>query len=110
MTSVVEVPHARSLVTVGYDGAVAVFSLDEPRVDLLGYHEHLVNKVTVSASGAHAASCSSDYTIRIWNIATRQPVSVLRGHSDDVEDFVFVVSAEASGISPARMKPWPAPA
>lgn len=67
-----------------------MFDLDSPRVELLGYHRHLVNKVTVSATGSHAASCSSDYTVRIWDLTARRPAVELRGHDDDVEDFVFV--------------------
>lgn len=90
ITSVAEIPGTRSVVTVGYDGAVAMFALDSPRVELLGYHRHLVNKVTVSETGSHAASCSSDYTVRIWDLAARRPGLELRGHDDDVEDFIFV--------------------
>lgn len=85
--------------TVGYDGAVAVFSLDTQQVELLGYHEHLVNKVAVSPAGSYAASCSSDYTVQIWDLAARRSIAELRGHSDDVEDFVFVdhrIGASAS--------------
>jgi WD40 repeat protein len=100
VTSVAEVPRSRSVVTVGYDGAVALFDLDSPRVALLGYHRHLVNKVAVSDSGAHAASCSSDYTIRIWNLARRRMINELSGHDDDVEDFVFV--DDRVGVSASR--------
>lgn len=100
ITSVAEVPRARLVVTAGYDGAVAVFGLDSPRVELLGYHEHLVNKVTVSDTGSHAATCSSDYTVRIWDLVARRLALVLRGHDDDVEDFVFVDSRV--GVSASR--------
>lgn len=96
-------PRARSVVTAGYDGAVAIFGLgdlDAPRVELLGYHEHLVNKVTVNETGSHAASCSSDYTVRIWDLVARRPALELRGHDDDVEDFVFVDSRV--GVSASR--------
>jgi WD40 repeat protein len=47
VTSVAEAPESRSLVTVGYDGAVAVFSLDTQQVELLGYHEHL-NSIAIA--------------------------------------------------------------
>ncbi|HET9627211.1 MAG TPA: WD40 repeat domain-containing protein [Kofleriaceae bacterium] len=100
MTSVAEVPHARSVVTVGYDSAVALFDLDSSRVELLGYHRHLVNKVTVSDSGTHAATCSSDYTVRIWDLVRRRMVSELSGHADDAEDFVFV--DDRIGVSASR--------
>jgi WD40 repeat protein len=94
------VPHARSVVTAGYDSAVALFDLDSPRVELLGYHRHLVNKVAVSESGSYAATCSSDYTIRIWDLAARRLATELRGHDDDAEDFVFV--DDRIGVSASR--------
>jgi len=94
------VPHARSVVTAGYDSAVALFDLDSPRVELLGYHRHLVNKVAVSESGSHAATCSSDYTVRIWDLAARRLATELRGHDDDAEDFVFV--DDRIGVSASR--------
>jgi WD40 repeat protein len=69
-------------------------------VALVGYHRHLVNKVTVSNTGSHAATCSSDYTVGIWDLAARRSAIELRGHDDDVEDFVFV--DDRTGVSASR--------
>ncbi|HZF09323.1 MAG TPA: WD40 repeat domain-containing protein [Thermoanaerobaculia bacterium] len=90
VTGVAMIPGSRQIVTSAYDGAVALFDTETGRVELLGYHLHLVNRVVVSDDGRRAASCSSDYTTCIWDLTTRRPERVLRGHSDDVEDFLFI--------------------
>ena len=100
VTCVAGVPGTSLAVTSGYDGAVGLFHLDSGAVELLGYHDHLVNRVTVGASGNRAASSSSDYQVYLWNLETRSLERVLRGHSDDVEDFAFV--DDRVGISVSR--------
>ena len=100
VTCVAGIPHMRAAVTSGYDGAVGFFDLETQRAKLLGYHRHLVNRITVNEQGTRAASSSSDYTICLWDLQTHQPVQVLRGHSDDVEDFAFI--DEDTGVSASR--------
>jgi WD40 repeat protein len=100
VTGVAGVPGRSNAITAAYDGAVASFDLDSGEVELLGYHRHLVNRLVLSASGRLAASCSSDYTTCIWDLATEQPKCILRGHSDDVEDFIFV--DDSIGVSASR--------
>jgi len=100
VTCVAPIPGARAAVTSGYDAAVGYFDLETQQVKLLGYHRHLVNRIVVNRAGTRAASSSSDYTVCIWNLETHQPELVLRGHSDDVEDFAFV--DEETGVSASR--------
>ncbi|OUS24266.1 hypothetical protein A9Q99_25375 [Gammaproteobacteria bacterium 45_16_T64] len=101
ITSTAAVVGTRKVVTGAYDGAVALFDLDNGGISLLGYHTHLVNQVTVdSMSGNWAASCSSDYTIHLWDLKGGERKKILRGHADDVEDFIFV--DDATGISASR--------
>jgi WD40 repeat protein len=100
ITCVVGIPNTRKALTSGYDGAVALFDLDSGAVELLGYHGHLVNRITVNREGTRAASSSSDYNVFIWNLETLTVERVLRGHSDDVEDFAFADSN--TGISVSR--------
>ncbi len=90
VTCVAGVPGSRLAVSSGYDSAVGLIDLEAQTIELLGYHRHLVNRVTVNPAGTLAATCSSDYTACLWDIARRAPVRVLRGHWDDVEDFAFV--------------------
>jgi WD40 repeat protein len=100
VTCVAGIPHARAAVSSGYDGAVGLFDLETRRSELLGYHRHLVNRITVNPQGTRAASSSSDYTICIWDLRARRPALVLRGHSDDVEDFAFI--DDETGVSASR--------
>jgi WD40 repeat protein len=100
VTCVAEV-HARNFaVTSAYDGAVGLFGLNSGKVELIGYHDHLVNKITVNDSGTLAASSSSDYTVRIWDLKNKTLVQTLLGHSDDVEDFAFI--DDETGVSVSR--------
>lgn len=102
VTGVFEIPGTSKAITSAYDSAVALFDLETGQVDLLGYHEHLVNRIVVNPEGTLAASCSSDYTTCIWDLETREPVLVLQGHSDDVEDFVFIEGALGASASRDR--------
>jgi WD40 repeat protein len=108
VTTAMPVPHSSLIVTAGYDGAVGLFS--RHGIELLGYHDHLVNRVVTDPTGTWAGSCSSDYTIKIWNIPERRLVQTLRGHSDDVEDFVFIdheLAVSASRDRRLLMWHWP---
>jgi WD40 repeat protein len=100
VTSVAAIPGRAAAVAVAYDGAVSLFDLEAGTAELLGYHRHLANHVTVSEDGIWAASSSSDYDIHIWNLRDRELALVLRGHSDDVEGFAFVDAS--TGVSASR--------
>ena len=100
VTSVALIPGTRNVVTSAYDSAVGCFNLDTGKVELLGYHDHLVNSITVNSEGTFAASCSSDYSICIWDLKKRNKLHSLKGHDDDVEDFAFVDSE--TGVSASR--------
>ena len=100
VTGVVLIAGMRHAVTSAYDSAIGIFDLETGRAELLGYHDHLVNRVVGNADGTKVASCSSDYSIHIWDIASRTRERVLLGHSDDVEDFAFVDSE--TGVSASR--------
>jgi len=100
ITCVAGVPNSQIAVTSGYDGAVGLFHLDTGAVEHLGYHDHLVNRITVNPSGTGAASSSSDYTVYLWNLERRVLERVLRGHSDDVEDFAYI--DDRTGVSVSR--------
>jgi WD40 repeat protein len=100
VTCAVAVPGSDLVVTSGYDGGVGLFDLASGRVELLGYHDHLANRVSLNRSGTRAASSSSDFTIRLWDLPNRKLERVLRGHADDVEDFAFV--DDHVGVSVSR--------
>jgi len=99
VTCAAGIPGTDDVVTSGYDGAVALYNLTSGSVELLGFHRHLVNRVVVHESGRRAASASSDYTTIVWDLENRCPELVLRGHADDVEDFVFVDESLGASVS-----------
>jgi WD40 repeat protein len=100
VTCVAQVPNKNVAVTSAYDGAIGIFDLVSGKVELLGYHDHLANKISANEAGTRAASSSSDYTVRIWNLETKSLERTLFGHSDDVEDFAFV--DDETGVSVSR--------
>ena len=100
VTCAAGIPGRAALVTSGYDGAVALVDLEAGCFELLGYHEHLVNRITVNEDGSRAASSSSDYEVHLWDLERRERIQVLRGHADDVEDFCFV--DDRTGVSVGR--------
>lgn len=100
VTCVAGIPGRNAAVSSAYDGAVAYIDLACREVELLGYHDHLVNRIRVNSAGTRAASSSSDYSVYLWDLQSRQRERVLLGHSDDVEDFAFV--DEHTGVSVSR--------
>lgn len=99
ITCAAQVPNSTKIISSGYDNAVALFDAESMRVELLGYHQHLVNRVTVNASGKLAATASSDYNLYIWDLVKKEIRTVLQGHSDDVEDFVFISDTQGASVS-----------
>ena len=100
VTCVAGIPGTNAAVSSAYDGAIAYIDLDRRSMELLGYHDHLANRITVNRDGTLAASSSSDYTIYIWDLVKRQRKMILHGHSDDVEDFAF--ASGDVGVSVSR--------
>lgn len=102
VTTAAWIPNTRQIVTSAYDGAVARFDLDSGAVTLLGHHDHLVNRIVVSADGLRAASVSSDYSILLWDLRSGTRLQRLLGHSDDVEDFCFIGERRGASVSRDR--------
>lgn len=100
VTCVAGIPGTNAAVSSAYDGSVAFVDLASRKMELLGYHDHLANRITVNSSGTLAASSSSDYTVYLWDLKKRQLLRVLKGHSDDVEDFAF--ADDHVGVSVSR--------
>ncbi|MCG8456794.1 MAG: PQQ-binding-like beta-propeller repeat protein, partial [Holophagales bacterium] len=99
VTCVAGIPGKNAAVSAAYDSAVAYVDLERRTLELMGYHEHLVNAVSVNPAGTKVASSSSDYTICIWDLATRRPERVLRGHGDDVNAFAWIGERRGASVS-----------
>ena len=52
-------------------------------------HTGFVHSVAFSADGRLLASCGSDRTVRVWDVAAAKCVAVLNGHTDEVFSAVF---------------------
>jgi WD40 repeat protein len=102
VTSAAWIPGTRHVITSAYDGAVARFDVDTGEVALVGYHDHLANRVVVEANGRRAASVSSDYSVIVWDLTTGTRERTLLGHSDDVEDFCFLDGNLGASVSRDR--------
>jgi WD40 repeat protein len=99
ITCAAQIPNSSKIITSGYDSAVALFDTDTSEVALLGYHEHLVNRVTVDQTGTYAVTASSDYNLYLWDLSKQKLAMVLKGHDDDVEDFVFINDKLGASVS-----------
>lgn len=99
VTCAAHVPNSNTIISSGYDNAVGLFDASTGEVTLLGYHQHLVNRVTVNDKGTYAVSASSDYNLYVWDLNDKKLLQVLKGHDDDVEDFVFIDDNLGASVS-----------
>lgn len=53
-------------------------------------HTNTVHSVTFSPTGTHAASCSSDLSIKLWDLANYACVRTLRGHDHTISAVRFL--------------------
>ncbi|MCA9151608.1 MAG: hypothetical protein KDA92_19985, partial [Planctomycetales bacterium] len=56
VTCVAGIPGQRAAVSSAYDGSIAYIDFATKEMTLLGYHDHLANRITVNAAGTLAAS------------------------------------------------------
>jgi len=56
----------------------------------LGGRMNSYNCVVDSTEGRRAAAGADDGTIRIWDLASKQEVAVLRGHAEPVRRLAFL--------------------
>jgi WD40 repeat protein len=77
------------VVSAGSDGVI-LWSLATQRGAILGGSMNSYNCVVGSIDGRRAAAGAGDGVIRIWDLASRQEVAVLRGHTEPVRRLAFL--------------------
>ncbi|ETO33530.1 hypothetical protein RFI_03572, partial [Reticulomyxa filosa] len=66
-----------------------------PTTEQFGYGmQHQEMKIQFSPNGRVIVSCSSDKTIRLWDVISGQELKKLKGHSGDVNDVQFSSDAQ----------------
>ncbi|MBD2343310.1 serine/threonine-protein kinase [Anabaena subtropica] len=75
---------------------------------ILPSHENSVVSLAVSPNGQIIASCGSDRTIKIWQLATGEDISTLNGHSRKVNAVAFSPDGKTlvSGSDDNTIKVW----
>ncbi|KAJ2978655.1 hypothetical protein NUW58_g7431 [Xylaria curta] len=57
-------------------------------------HTQLITSVVFSPDGKRVASSSSDYTVRIWDVATGGCLNILKGHDLNIKSVTFSPNGE----------------
>jgi WD40 repeat protein len=77
-------------------------------------HSGATNDLVYSPDGSTLASSSTDGTIKLWNLTTKQEVATLKSHDASVEELAFSpdgnILASASGDGTVRLWRAAAPA
>lgn len=71
-------------------------------------HEERVDNVVMMPDGERMVSCSSDHTIKVWNLNTGREERILAGHTDTVRDVAIIDGGTMmiSASSDRTLKIW----
>ncbi len=72
-------------------------------------HTDAVTSVAFSPDGKTALSTSADQTLRLWNVATGQPIRTFQGHTDFVTSVAFSPDGKTalSASEDTTLRLWP---
>ena len=88
-------------------GNIKIIDLKSNRqVATLRGHTNVVHSLSFSPDGKYLASGSSDYKVRVWNVATRKAVAILKGHTKPVYGVSLFGSTLVSGSYDKTVKVW----
>lgn len=84
-------PDAANLASCAMDGTIAMWNINHqsPVCLLSGPKECRVTRLRYHPCGSYLASCCSDKSWRLWDLATQTEILHQEGHSDSVFDIAF---------------------
>jgi WD40 repeat protein len=85
---------SRRLLIIGNDTATLMRLGSTPSGKVLSGHLDRILAAALSPDGAMVATASADSTIRVWEAATGQLLTVLRGHEGDVTGVAFSADSQ----------------
>ncbi len=73
-------------------------------------HTGMITSLAFSPDGQTIATASMDHSVRLWDVARRQPIATLQGHLNEVMAVAFAPDSQslASGARGGSVKIWPA--
>ena len=84
-------PDGKSLAVGGRKGELKILNVasGETLLEIPNAHGEKVSCVSFAPNGKYLASCSSDKTVRIWDIQTRRQLDILLGHEGRLLSVAF---------------------
>jgi WD40 repeat protein len=101
-------PDGKNIIAGTLDHKILIYNIEDGSELLIGSHKGAVLSIAVSADGKVAASGSTDYTVRLWDLGNREELACFHGHSDIINAVSFSPDGLqiASGSADCTVRIW----